>query len=95
MEYDVSFEQPDDAYDRLKVSNDKLNLDYGDLVIENKELRARYISLYEMLKVHLEDEKSRKVYLIDKYQKESNEVDTKLMGLKQTKIRDLGLKEGM
>ena len=100
MEYDVQFESGDDAYDRLKeeydklkITCDKLHLRYGDLFVENKELRARYVSLYEMLLAHLEDEKSRKVYLVDKYQRENNEIGAKLTGLKQTKIRDLGLKE--
>ena len=90
LEYDLSYDEPDDAMDRLKENFDKVQLEYGALYVEHKELRARYVSMYEALLSRVENEKARKVYLIDKYQKENNDIDTELLGLKQTKRRDLG-----
>ena len=75
LEYDIQFESGDDAYDRLQEKYDRLVV--------------RYLSLYDALQDHLKDEKERKVYLIDKYLKDNNDITTKVEGLKQTRKRDL------
>jgi hypothetical protein len=102
FEYDVSFEEPDDAYDRLKKNYDELQLSYGELFVEHKKLKEghvskekydtlveRYLLVHTALVARIEDEKGRSVYLIDKHTKNSNDLSTELVGLKQTKERDL------
>lgn len=75
IEYDVIFDNSQDAMDRLQAKYDRLVV--------------RYLSMYDALQEHLKDDKDRKAYLIDKYQKDNNDITTKIEGLKQTKLRDL------
>lgn len=75
LEHEDVFENADDAMDRLQDKYDKLVI--------------RYLSLYDALQLHHKKDFDRKNYLIDIYQKENNDITTKIEGLKQTKLRDL------
>jgi len=75
LEADYVFESGDDAMSRLQEKYDRLVV--------------RYASLADAMVTRLKDEKDRKVYLIDKYQRENNEITTEIEGFKNTKLRDL------
>jgi hypothetical protein len=79
MEYDVSFEEPDDAYDRLRQ-------DMSTLIKE-------YIILYNALMGHLEESKSIKRHMMDRYTKDSNDLDMTIQSIKTARTR--ALKEGL
>ena len=79
MEYDVSFEQPDDAYDRLEK-------DHAALIKE-------YIILYNALMGTLDENKRRLVYRIDKNPKELNDLNMNEQSIKTARKR--ALKEGI
>ena len=79
LEYDVSFEQPDDAFDRLRA----------DMATLTKE----YIILYNALMGHLEESKSIKRHMMDRYTKDSNDLDMTITSIKTARVR--ALKEGL
>jgi len=92
-EHEDVFDNADDAMSRLQDKFDNMSIAFDNLAEFNSKLIVRYKSVCDMLRVHLEDDKGRKIYLIDKYQKDNNDISTKLEGLKQTMLRDLDNKK--
>ena len=75
-EHENVFQNSQDAYDLLQKK-------YDTLVIE-------YNLLYDSLQIHLSDDKDRKIYLIDKYSKDNNNITSKIIAIKQAKVRAIG-----
>jgi len=75
MEYDLAFEEPDDAMDRLHQEYEKLS--------------KEYIILYNALMGHLEESKAIKRHMMDRYVKDSNDLDMTITSIKTARKRAL------
>lgn len=73
LEYDDVFENAQDAYDELKEKYDKLVIEYD--------------VLYRALMGDLEESIKMKTHLIDRYQKDINDISTRQESIKQAKKR--------
>ena len=74
LEEDV-FENADDAYDRLEK--------------DFEELKTEYIILYNAIMGDLEESQRIKVHLIDRYQKDGNDIAQRILSIKNARRRSL------
>jgi hypothetical protein len=75
MEYDVAFEEPDDEMDKLRADYEMLS--------------KEYIILYNALMGHLEESKAIKRHMMDRYVKDSNDLDMTITSIKTARKRAL------